>query len=92
MIQSTLTAKGQTTLPKEVRAALGLKSGDKIRYLVADGEVRVVKPRPLSEMAGCLSGYYDGAAKTLEEMDQGIADHLAKKHKVVRHPVDDAAE
>ena len=43
MPESTLTAKGQTTVPKSVRAALGLRPGDKLRYLVLDnGEVRIL--------------------------------------------------
>ena len=92
MLESTLTSKGQTTLPKEVREALGLKPGDKVRYLVTGDEVRVVKPRPLGELAGFLGKYYDGPPKTLEEMDEAIADHLAEKHGIVRRCVDDTAE
>jgi antitoxin PrlF len=34
MRQSTLTAKGQTTLPKDVRKVLGLQPGDKLRYIL----------------------------------------------------------
>ncbi len=92
MFSSTLTSKGQTTVPKEVREALGLKPGDKIRYLVVGDEVRIVKPRSLSELAGCLAKYYDGPAKTLEEMDAGIAEYLAEKHGIARRRSDDAAE
>ncbi len=33
MIESAVTARGQTTLPKRVRKSLGLESGDRIRYL-----------------------------------------------------------
>ena len=31
---STITAKGQTTVPKAVRQALGVEFGDKIAFLV----------------------------------------------------------
>jgi antitoxin PrlF len=31
---STITAKGQTTVPKEIRDRLKLKPGDKIEYVV----------------------------------------------------------
>jgi AbrB family looped-hinge helix DNA binding protein len=38
---STITAKGQTTVPKEIRDRLKLKPGDKIEYVVeADGAGR----------------------------------------------------
>ena len=44
---STLTSKGQTTIPKAVRRHLGLKPGDKIRFLVEDDGRVVVLPATL---------------------------------------------
>jgi len=42
--QSTLTSKGQITLPIELRRRWGLKSGDKLDFaLEADGRVVVRK-------------------------------------------------
>ncbi|MEM8577233.1 MAG: type II toxin-antitoxin system PrlF family antitoxin [Pseudomonadota bacterium] len=39
-----LTAKNQTTLPAEVRRQLGLKSGDRLRYVIGDdGTVLIEK-------------------------------------------------
>jgi AbrB family looped-hinge helix DNA binding protein len=38
---STLTTKGQTTVPKEVRDALALEPGDKLSYVVVDANVLV---------------------------------------------------
>jgi antitoxin PrlF len=35
--KSTLTAKGQTTVPKAVRQALGIRAGDRIAFRVEDG-------------------------------------------------------
>jgi len=35
-------SKGQVTIPKEVREALGVNSGDKITFIVKDGNVRVI--------------------------------------------------
>ncbi len=76
-IQSTLTAKGQTTIPKEVREALGLKPGDTLRYRIgADGGVVLVKTRSVMEAAGML--WYPGIKPmTLEEMDDAIAEGAA---------------
>ncbi len=40
---STITSKGQTTIPSEVRKALGLKPNDKIAYIV-DGDKVILRP------------------------------------------------
>ena len=54
MQESTVTAKGQTTLPKDVRAALCVEAGDKLRYLLFDGEVRILRARPIRDLKGIL--------------------------------------
>ena len=38
---SILTSKGQTTIPKEVREFLGLSVGDRIIYVIEQGEVKM---------------------------------------------------
>ncbi len=38
---STITAKGQTTVPKSVRQALGVGAGDRVAFRVANGVVTV---------------------------------------------------
>ena len=43
MLQSTITRKGQTTIPKEIRLLLKLKPNDKIFYIV-EGDKVVLKP------------------------------------------------
>ena len=51
MVESTITSRGQTTLPKSVREALGVRPGDRVRYVVSGDEVRIFAVHPLS--AGC---------------------------------------
>ncbi|MGV3622583.1 MAG: type II toxin-antitoxin system PrlF family antitoxin [Archangium sp.] len=41
--RSTITAKGQTTVPKAVRQFLGLKEGDEITFRVEGDRVTVVR-------------------------------------------------
>jgi antitoxin PrlF len=41
---STITAKGQTTVPKAVRQALGVDYGGKIAYRIEGGRVTVHNP------------------------------------------------
>lgn len=43
MIVSRITSKAQTTIPRAVRAALGLQQGDEVRYEI-DGD-RVILTR-----------------------------------------------
>lgn len=46
MIRSKLTSKAQTTVPRAVRTALGLKGGDQIGYEIRDGDVLMLKVDP----------------------------------------------
>lgn len=43
MLQSVITRKGQTTIPKEIREFLRLKPNDKLFYIVEDSKV-ILKP------------------------------------------------
>jgi AbrB family looped-hinge helix DNA binding protein len=46
MATSTLTSKGQTTVPKEVRDALDIDAGDKLSWRIEGGKVAVTTERP----------------------------------------------
>ena len=72
MIESGITSKGQTTLPKAVREALSVQPGDRIRYIIQDGEVRIMPVRPIGRLFGMLK--HDGPAVTLEDMDGAASD------------------
>ena len=72
MLESGITAKGQTTLPKAVREALSVRPGDRVRYVIQEGQVRILKAGPVDRLFGTLK--YEGRAVTLEEMDQAIAE------------------
>ena len=56
MLYSTLTAKGQTTIPKTVRDELGVKSGEQLSFTVLPGGVVLMraKSKALDEVAGSL--------------------------------------
>lgn len=53
---ATLTSKGQTTIPKEIRDSLGMKAGDRMTFtLMPDATVVMrVKSKSLTELAGSL--------------------------------------
>jgi bifunctional DNA-binding transcriptional regulator/antitoxin component of YhaV-PrlF toxin-antitoxin module len=70
--QSKITAKGQTTLPIEVREHLRVGPGDRVTYLIQNDGVRIVaKSRRAADLAGVLGPPPNGPA-TLEEIDEGI--------------------
>ncbi len=57
MADATLTAKGQTTIPKEIRERLGLEPGDKLTFTtLSDGTVVMrAKTGRLLDLAGSLT-------------------------------------
>ena len=72
-----VAVEGQTTLPKPVRETLGVKAGDRLRYVVSDGEVRILPVRPISRLYG--TPRHPGRAVTVEQMEQGVADRAAEE-------------
>jgi len=64
---STISSKGQITVPIEIRKRLGVKEGDRVEFDFVDGAA-VVRPvqtgeNPFAQFAGCLGG-----ATTIEEI------------------------
>ncbi len=71
-VESGITSRGQTTLPKAVRQALSVKAGDRVRYIIDGDTVRIVPVRPVDRLYGILR--HDGPAVSLEEMDRAAAE------------------
>ena len=78
-LESTVTSKGQTTLPKDVRDRLGLSPGDKVRYLIIGAEIRLVRPRKVMTLCGSLP--HKGDPISLDEMDQAIREGAAARQR-----------
>jgi antitoxin PrlF len=76
---ATLTSKGQTTIPKEIRDLLGLAAGDKLDFVVeSDGRVVL---RPATQDVRELKGMLRKKGRkpvSLEEMDRAIAAGAAR--------------
>ena len=80
MPTSTISSRGQTTIPVDIQKLLNVKPGDKIQYFVeADGRVSLV-PKTLS--VGDLKGILPKPKRTvsLEEMDEAIAESASARH------------
>lgn len=54
---TTLSSKGQVTVPKDVRERLGLQAGDKIAWSMLSNGTIVLRPktRRLADLVGILS-------------------------------------
>jgi antitoxin PrlF len=78
MSLSTLTRKGQTTIPKDIRERLGLRPGDRIRFMVnPDGSVTLVAVNlSVTQLRGILPRPERPAP--IEEMNEAIADAAAE--------------
>jgi antitoxin PrlF len=70
---ATVTAKGQVTLPVEVRRRLGLRPGSKLEFIVIDDEQ--LEAIPVSETVSSLKGMVPKPRKVLSlaDMDKAIA-------------------
>lgn len=54
MIASTVTNRGQTTLPKEVRVALDISAGSKLIYEIKEDVAIIRKPRGILDSFAML--------------------------------------
>ena len=74
MTEATLTSKGQVTIPKAVRDALGLTTGDRIEFVGTEkGFVMAPVKRDLGALCGMFKGRRAKPA-TLDEITAAIAE------------------
>lgn len=70
---ATITSKGQTTIPKEIRDLLNLHTGDRINFIIeANGRVYI---QPLNYKVEELTGILHNPARkpvSIEEMNEAI--------------------
>ena len=82
-IVSTITSKGQVTIPAEVRRHLGVAQGDKLSFVIADTgavELRVPQYPTVASLRGTSRGL--GKALTYDEMKEiAYEDRLAEKYQ-----------
>ncbi|MGQ0662863.1 MAG: AbrB/MazE/SpoVT family DNA-binding domain-containing protein [Pseudomonadota bacterium] len=79
MPYATLTSKGQTTIPKEVRERLRLKTGARMEFTVESDDRAVLRPvdDDISSLKGLLAR--PGRRKlSMEEMDEAMKKAVAK--------------
>ena len=84
MSASTLTSKGQVTIPKEVRERLGLKEGDRLVFRFDDQGNLLVRPEArssLGRLPGLLHHLAGERPVTVEEMNEAVKRRAAERFK-----------
>lgn len=82
MAISTVTSKGQVTIPKEIRTRLGLKPGDRLDFRLDDrGElkVRFASEPTYLRLFGLLRHRSGERPVTIEEMHRVVKRRAAEK-------------
>ena len=69
-----LTSKGQLTLPREVRRALGVEPGDKVAFEVTSQGVTVQPVRPESVFHAFAGRSRQGQGLTRDEINAWVRD------------------
>ena len=78
MPATTVTTKGQVTIPKPIRDALGIQSGDRVVFYRAEDGRIVVEPETVDirSLRGILK--HEGPPVSLEEMEVAVSREAAK--------------
>lgn len=94
---STITAKGQTTVPKAVRQALGVDYGGKLAYRIEGGRVTIHNPQAgdrdpaLAAFLGLIEKDI-ASGRNVRDLPAGVAASLRRALKTVRVDLDEKLE
>lgn len=87
---STLTSKGQFTLPAEIRQALDLRPGDQLRFELTDDKqlsVAAHRRRSIFEMRETLPPLSLGRPLTQTDIDDAVSEAMNEQEDRVRRGV-----
>ena len=79
MLHSTVTSKGQTTIPEKIRKALRIRPGDRLEYEV-EGDRATIRVHPgLRSLRGALASR-KGEGMPFAEIREAAAETARRKH------------
>ncbi len=82
---TTMTSKGQLTIPKDVREQLKLTPGTRFFVTVRNGEVVAIpKNKKLADLAGILGKPPNGKSFTIDEIDEAIMEAVGEDDERIR--------
>jgi len=75
--------KGRLTVPRDLRARLDLKKGDKVRFHLQEGKIRLIVPRLEEDLVERTRGVLKGVEPelTVEELEDALLKAVASKAK-----------
>jgi len=71
-LHSTVTSKGQTTIPGEVRDALNIKPGDKLEFAV-EGDHATIRVHPGTQSLGGALASNKGKSLSFDQIRKAAA-------------------
>jgi antitoxin PrlF len=79
MPSSTVTSKGQITIPRQVREALSLKAGHRVSFVLREDGVVEMRPETVDLMSlfGIIKPRIQGV--TLSQMDAAVRRSASRK-------------
>lgn len=78
-MESTITVKGQITIPKAIRNQLHVKPGDRVKFFVhPNGTVFLLPKIPVSALRGIVRS---SRRATIEDMNEAITAGITERYK-----------
>lgn len=82
-MESALTIKGQTTIPKPIREHLHLAPGDRLKFFIhPDGSVVILPKISTSALKGMARS---SRAASLEEMEAAVGEAAISRTRRAKH-------
>jgi antitoxin PrlF len=78
---ATITAKGQTTIPKSVRDQLHLKPGDRVEFVIRDDGTALMVPATMTLAQLKASIPPPAETLTLQEIEDVIAQRAVERSR-----------
>jgi AbrB family looped-hinge helix DNA binding protein len=91
-IDTKVSNEGRVVIPAVVREVLGVRAGDRVRFVVAGGEVRLVTARALLAAVWSNNHGGDGGDSVTDVRRERVADGARSDSRWARHEAAVAAE
>ncbi len=86
--ETRILEKGRLTVPRDLRARLDLKKGDKVRFRLQEGKIRLIVPGLEEDLVERTRGVLKGVEPelTVEELEDALLKAVASKAKAKGRP------